>query len=69
MAGFKGKQNNYLDKVNRVYDCRLQQLRLWHLNGVRVTGLTQDLEQDGIGHEKEAREEEALAFQVAIREQ
>ena len=65
MTGLKGKQNDYLDKASRVND-RLQRLRWWHLNGVGVTGLTQDLEQDGIGHEKKAREEEALAFQVAI---
>ena len=55
--------------MNRVNYWASTTIRRWHLNGVRVTGLTQDLEQDGIGHEKEAREEEALAFQVAIREQ
>jgi hypothetical protein len=36
------------------------------LNGVGVAGLTQDLQQGGVRHEEEARESQALLFQVPV---
>ena len=38
-----------------------------NLNGVRVAGLAQDLEQDWVRHEKEAGKEQTFALQVAVK--
>ena len=42
-----------------------QKLVSTNLDGVRVTGLTQDFEQDRVGHEEEARKKETLSLQIA----
>lgn len=36
------------------------------LDGVGVRGLAQDLQQRGVRHEEEAREQKTLLFQIAV---
>ena len=37
------------------------------LDGMWVTGLTQNLKQGGVGHKEESREQETFLLQVAVR--